>query len=176
MPQNDFKPFAAQSGANVVTQAAYAAAPELGSGFSAGISSSAKFNKVWRQSSIISAVVAQAIADVLGVNIIDDGTTATIEANFIQLLRSGGSYLIDNGTANTLVATMTPAPTTLGNVVGMPIYLKVKTTNTGATTLNLNSFGGIAVTTNALAGLSASALTANGITTLMYDGTQFQIL
>jgi hypothetical protein len=174
VPENDFLPFANQSGANVITQAAYVTSPNLGSGFTSGISSSAAFNKVWRQSSIIASVIAQTIADVLGVNVIDDGTTATIETNFIQLIRSAGAFVVDNGSANTIVAALSPAPASLSAMTGVPLFVKVNSTNSGATTINLNNFGGIAVTTNALAALSASAITANGIITLIYDGTQFQ--
>jgi hypothetical protein len=173
-PEQDFQPFATQAGANVVSQAIYNASPYLGSGFQSGIAPSAAFNKVWRQSSIIAAVIAKTISDVLGVNVIDDGTTATIEANFIQLIRAGGLYVIDSGSTNTIVVTLAPAPVSLASMLGIPLFVKVKATNSGATTINLNNFGGIAVTTNALASLSSSAITANGIITLVYDGTVFQ--
>ena len=172
--ENDFVAFAAQLNANVISQASYLASSQLPSGFQSGISSSAAFNKVWRQASIIAAMVAQTICDVTGENVIDDGTTATIEGNFIAALRSPGVYLVDTGTTNTMVATMSPAPATLADLLGVPIYIKVAASNTGATTLNLNAFGGIAVTTSSLNALSSAALTAGGIITVIYDGTRFQ--
>ena len=92
MATNDFVPFAASGGANVETQAAYIAdSTILANGFSSGIASSLKLNKVWRQSSIISAIVGQFIADMSGANSIDDGTTATLLNNFKKLI--GGRTL-----------------------------------------------------------------------------------
>lgn len=84
--QNDFLTFAAGSGANVLTQSAYAAATETATGYVSGVAPSNAFNKTWRQSSIMAAVMAQFIADETGEDVIDDGTTATIEANFIAAI------------------------------------------------------------------------------------------
>jgi len=78
MATNDFLPFAGGAGSNVLTQAAYAALAARTAGFSAGVAKSAELNKVWRQSSIMAAVLAQLIADNTGADVIDDGTTATI--------------------------------------------------------------------------------------------------
>lgn len=84
MATNDFLPFANGGGANVLTQAQYAALTSLLSGgFSAGVAPSVQLNKVWRQSSIMSAVLAQFIANQTGANSVDDGTTATLLANLI---------------------------------------------------------------------------------------------
>jgi len=83
-PQNDFLPFAAAPGANVLSQSAYAASSAVNTGFQAGVAQSAALNKVWRQGSIIAAVVAQFIADCTGQNVIDDGTTAAVLANLKQ--------------------------------------------------------------------------------------------
>lgn len=81
MATNDFLPFAGGAGSNVLTQAAYAALAARTAGFSSGVAKSAELNKVWRQSSIMSAVLAQLIADNTGADVVDDGTTATILAN-----------------------------------------------------------------------------------------------
>lgn len=89
MTENDFLPFASGGAANVVSQATYAALTALTDGFQSGIANSDEFNKVWRQSSIIAAVVAQAIVDITGQAAIDDGTTATLLANFKSMLQSG---------------------------------------------------------------------------------------
>lgn len=78
---NDFLPFAAAGGANVVTQSAYAAIGPLGPGFSSGIAPSNVCNKVWRQSSIMAAIIGDLITSVTGLSVVDDGTTATILAN-----------------------------------------------------------------------------------------------
>lgn len=80
--ENDFLPFAVGGGANVVAQATYAAAAALlANGFQAGLAESAYLNKVWRQSSVMAAVLAQLIVDETGQTAIDDGSTATLLAN-----------------------------------------------------------------------------------------------
>lgn len=103
MATNDFLPFSGGAGANVLTQAAYLALSTLRTnGFQAGTAQSAQLNKVWRQSSIMSAVLAQLIVDNTGQNAIDDGTTATLLANLktavggrligIQVFATVGSF------------------------------------------------------------------------------------
>lgn len=79
--ENDFLVFAGQSGANVVTQAAYVGQAWQQTGFVSGIAQSAQLNKPWRQSSIMAAVLAQFIVNNSGQPAIDDGTTATLLAN-----------------------------------------------------------------------------------------------
>ncbi|WP_431207519.1 gp53-like domain-containing protein [Burkholderia cepacia] len=86
--ENDFLPFAVGAGANVLSQAEYAAMTALGTGFQAGTALSAALNKVWRQSSIISAVLAQFIVAQSGQPAIDDGTTATLLANLQAALQA----------------------------------------------------------------------------------------
>ncbi|WP_249189102.1 phage tail protein [Burkholderia cenocepacia] len=87
---NDFQPFATGGGANVLSQADYLALAALATGFQAGTAQSAALNKVWRQSSIMSSVLAQLIVDLTGQNATDDGTTATLLANLKQALIAGG--------------------------------------------------------------------------------------
>lgn len=82
--ENDFIAFAVGEDANVLSQSAYAANTSLTqNGFSAGIAPSAQLNKVWRQSSIMAAVIAQFIVQRTGQAAIDDGTTATLLANLL---------------------------------------------------------------------------------------------
>lgn len=106
MATNDFLPFGAGAGANVLVQADYAALPARLTGFSAGTAKSIELNKVWRQSSIMSAVLAQLIVDLTGQNAIDDGTLTTLLANLkaaiglaasgrflsVQRFMTGGTY------------------------------------------------------------------------------------
>jgi hypothetical protein len=174
MSENDFKTFATESGANVISQLEYATATFINSGFSSGISSSAQFNKVWRQASIIASMIAQTIVDISQVDVIDDGSITTIEHNFVAALREPNLYVVDAGTTNTIVVTLSPPPSSLSQMIGMPLRVKVAATNTGATTINVNSLGGAAVTTNTLSALGNSAIAAGGIIQLIYDGTQFQ--
>lgn len=78
MAANNFLVFAGSGGANVLTQAAYAALSSRSTGFSSGTAKSIELNKVWRQSSIMSSALAQAIGDITGIDILDDGTIAPI--------------------------------------------------------------------------------------------------
>lgn len=84
MPTNDFLPFATGGGANVISQPDYAALPALPTGFQSGVAKSQQLNKVWRQSSIMAAVLAQFISDQTGQDALDDGTIATLLANLKQ--------------------------------------------------------------------------------------------
>lgn len=90
MAINNFKPFAVGSGANVLSQSDYEALAALLTGFVSGTAQSAQLNKVWRQSSIMSAVLAQFIADNSGQDSIDDGTTTTLLQNLKVALNAAG--------------------------------------------------------------------------------------
>jgi hypothetical protein len=88
-PVNNFLPFAIGVGAEVLTQAEYEALTTMrANGFTTGTALAAQLNKVWRQSSTMSAVLAQAIADLSGQDVLDDGTTATILTNLKSILLS----------------------------------------------------------------------------------------
>lgn len=87
MAENDFLPFAAASGANVLDQTDYAAASATATGFVSGVASSSAVNKTLRQASIIAAMIAQFIVDNAIVDVIDDGTTTTIGNNFVIALQ-----------------------------------------------------------------------------------------
>lgn len=86
MATNDFIVFGGQTGANVMSQSSYLALPARLTGFQTGLASSQQLNKVWRQASIMSAMLGQFIADQTGLDALDDGTIATLEARFIQAL------------------------------------------------------------------------------------------
>lgn len=104
----DFLPFAGAAGSNVLSQSAYAALAARTAGFSSGIAKSSELNKVWRQSSIMSAALAQVISDNTGADVIDDGTTASIVASLklairgrllnVQTFTSSGTYTPTPGT------------------------------------------------------------------------------
>lgn len=80
----------APSGGNVMSQAAYAANGALANGVTNGIADPTLYNKSLRQSSIIASVIAQFIVLVSGQPAIDNGTTATLLANFMTSV--GGTY------------------------------------------------------------------------------------
>ncbi len=171
--ENDFLVWSGGAGANALTQAAYAALSNLSTGVTLGLASSAQANKTWRQSSIIAATVAQLIADVTGQPVVDDGTTATIEGNLLAVIRSsGGLYVVDSGAANALVVTLAPAPTSLTALIGLPLRVKILASSTGATTVNVNALGAIAIQQNSAA-LQGGELVAGTEAVITYDGAVF---
>lgn len=134
---NDFLPFAVGGAANVETQSDYVAdTATLQNGFTGGIAKSDKLNKVWRQSSIMAAVLAQFIVDQSGQNAVDDGTTATLEANLLAAIKNATKQtviLTDTGVANAYTAANTPALSALPST-GYVQRLNIAHANTGAST------------------------------------------
>lgn len=110
MANNNFKPFAAAAGANVMAQADYEALAALLTGFQSGTAQSAQLNKVWRQSSIMAAVLGQFIADLTGQDAIDDGTTATLLANLKMAVQAQSAAVV--GQARNLSMFVTTAAST----------------------------------------------------------------
>lgn len=114
MPVSDFLPFATGGGANVESQAAYAADARRTSGFQTGVAPSAPFNKVWRQAAFMAAVVANVMLTSLGVDILDDGDLAgksTLLVNTVKAIVAGVGYALLASPAFTGTPT---APTVAG--------------------------------------------------------------
>jgi hypothetical protein len=78
---NDFLPFGISESANVVTQAEYAGLASRSTGFTAGTAVSKQLNKAWRQSSVMSHVLAEFIEQNSGNDVLDDGDIPTIQNN-----------------------------------------------------------------------------------------------
>ncbi|EKD2626907.1 hypothetical protein ORA27_001111 [Escherichia coli] len=85
MAKNDFKAFATDRNANVISQEEWEALPALVSGFTAGKASSAQVNKVIRQASFIAAALAQFVSDKTQRDVLDNGDLP----GFVELLGSG---------------------------------------------------------------------------------------
>lgn len=172
----DFLPFATGAGANVVSQSVYAADSALSNGFSSGIASSAKFNKVFRQASFVAAGVATWMANALNTNIPDDGNLNAFVANLALAVRaaaSGGNFIADTGSVNALIGTSSPAPTALA--AGMQVAIQIANTNTGGVTFNYAGLGVKSVLSEGSA-VKAGQMVAGQIYLLMYDGTQWELL
>ncbi|WP_131754111.1 hypothetical protein [Burkholderia vietnamiensis] len=127
MANNNFKAFAAAAGANVMTQADYEALAALLTGFVSGTAQSDQLNKVWRQSSIMAAVLAQFLVDITGQDAIDDGTTATLLANLkaavlaqsvgvVGAVRNGRMYVAAASASATYTADEVIVETALGGL------------------------------------------------------------
>lgn len=86
MATNDFKPFAIGEYSNVISQDEYENLPAVGAGFTAGIAKSEQLNKVWRQSSVMAAVIGDFIANNSGDDVLDDGDTNKVLLSFVKAL------------------------------------------------------------------------------------------
>ncbi len=85
MAKNDFKAFATDRNANVMSQEEWEALPALLSGFTAGKASSAQVNKAIRQASFIAAALAQFVSDKTQRDVLDNGDLP----GFVELLGLG---------------------------------------------------------------------------------------
>lgn len=132
------------------------------------------------QTSITSGDIAQyptSIAIPLDEKLPDKISLTTAEAHFptfANIQASAPIYSNDTGTANTYVATLTPALG--GYTAGDIIYLKIAHANTGASTLNVNGLGAKAITLSDTSPLIGGELALNMIAQLFYDGTRVQLL
>lgn len=172
MATNDFQPFAYGGAANVVSQSAYLALTTiLQNGFSSGVAQSAQLNKVWRQSSIMAAVLAQFSSDYSGQNSTDDGTTATLETNLIAAIRSvtkTGVILADTGAANAYTAVNVP-PLVAGTWIdGVVQQVKIAHANTGASTYAPDGLTAIPIYGLGLQPLQGGEMFAGGTAVLMH--------
>lgn len=84
------------------------------------------------------------------------------------------NYAADAGTANNYSITISGQTTTYA--AGLAFQFLAANTNTGASTLNVNGQGVKSIVTTSGAALTAGAITAGAIVSVMYDGTNFQIL
>jgi hypothetical protein len=99
----DFLPFANDAAsANVVSQADYLAAATgsgyVQNGFPSGRADSNKANKVLRQSSVMTAALAQFIAAETGQNVLDSGGASAVTALTSQFLQAMRLACLPNGT------------------------------------------------------------------------------
>lgn len=82
----------------------------------------------------------------------------------------------DTGAANAYVITFVagqPVPTSYKT--GMKVSFKALNTNTGASTINVNGLGTVAIRRATGVALAAGDITTGGIVELTYDGTNFQM-
>lgn len=141
MPTNDFLPFAAAGGAGVLTQAEYAALAGRLTGFVDGIAEPAEVNKVWRQASVMAAMLGQFIGDYGALDALDDGDVADLVRDFARSIQRGTfAYVVATGTANAW--TVAPTPTVAAYAAGRVLWIKAPATNTATTvTANISGLG-----------------------------------
>jgi predicted RNA-binding protein Jag len=93
-----------------------------------------------------------------------------------QLQINASNYAVDSGSVNAIVATLSPLPSSLANIIGATILVKVANTNTGGVTLNLTGAGTATVVSQTGAGLTAGQILAGSIYAFVYNGSAFQLL
>jgi hypothetical protein len=82
----------------------------------------------------------------------------------------------DTGAANAYVITFAPGqPIPAAYVAGMGVKFKALVTNTGASTVNVQGLGVIAIKRANGSALAAADITSGGIVELTYDGVNFQM-
>lgn len=91
MPTVDFLPVAISGTANVDTQAAFVGSGYQENGMIAGTATSKQANKVWRQSSMMTAALANFISTVLNVDVLDDGNLGALIANLTSAFQTASS-------------------------------------------------------------------------------------
>ena len=92
----------------------------------------------------------------------------------INNLANFDNYYVDSGAVNAIAVTVS-SPQIVAYTAGLMLQVKVAATNTGATTININGLGNVAVVTPNGSAVSAGALVLGGIYQFQYDGTSFQL-
>jgi microcystin-dependent protein len=83
-------------------------------------------------------------------------------------------YAADAGAENAITVTLSPALT--AHVVGMPIYVKVSNTNTGAATIAVNALASKPLKKLGNTALAAGDIRSGQVVPVAYDGTNYQLL
>jgi hypothetical protein len=111
------------------------------------------------------------------VQVIYDGTNFQMISPTSYLASQDGhiNYAADIGVNDTYVITVTPAPPAY--VQGMVFNFKANTLNTGASSLNVNSLGPIAIKKfGTSTDTETGDILAGQIVSVIYDGTNFQMI
>jgi hypothetical protein len=101
------------------------------------------------------------------------GSAATDAAQYGQLQAGATTIATVSGT-DTLTGSLSPAPSAYAT--GNLFSFVAANTNTGATTINLNSLGAKSITKAGSTALAAGDLVSGQIYLIEYDGTRFQLL
>lgn len=94
-------------------------------------------------------------------------TALTDAARVSELIDQDHVYYVDSGAADAYV--ITPSPAIAAYEEGQRFVFRAANANTGASTLNVNGLGAIAIQTNNAAALGAGVIAAGGIYEVTYD-------
>jgi len=109
-------------------------------------------------------------------NLLTTTSGLTTQINDLSESISLGSFwkAISTGNGNTYEVSLTPIPPSLN--FGLFVHMKAHVQNTGWSTLNVNSLGAQTIVKTDGSELKAGDISANALVTLVYDGTNFQLL
>lgn len=140
MPTNDLLPFATGVGSNVLAQASYAGLAARMTGFQAGTAESAQFNKAFRQSAFVSAMIGQFTMHNAVEDVLDDGNVDSFETKFAKAIKAASSLrrVATGGTADHATATFVP-PFLL--YTGIYFLLDITTSLNDGADLNVDALG-----------------------------------
>ncbi|TAF35234.1 MAG: hypothetical protein EAZ57_01285 [Cytophagales bacterium] len=97
----------------------------------------------------------------------DAVSNATIQSNWL-------TYKLATGAVNAYAVTLVPAVASYQT--GMIVNFRANAANTGAATLNVNGLGAIPIRKLVTTALSPNDIMINQMVTVMYDGTNFQLM
>ena len=103
-----------------------------------------------------------------------DATVRTMYASAGQVQDSAFTYLTSPAGTNTMTAIASLGMSAY--VTGQRFFFVAPATNTGASTLNINSIGIKSITKSGTTALVAGDITSGAIIQVVYDGTEFQLL
>jgi microcystin-dependent protein len=105
---------------------------------------------------------------------VGNATVRTMYASAGQVQDGTFQFLTSVAGTNSVTAIAPISMTAL--VAGQTFRFVAAATNTGAVTLNINSIGVKSITKNGTTALTANDILINSAITVIYDGTQFQLL
>jgi len=103
-----------------------------------------------------------------------DATVRTMYGTAGQIQDSAFTYLTSPSGTDTMTATAALGMSAY--VTGQRFFFLAPSTNTGASTLNINAIGAKAITKNGTTALAAGDIASGAVIQVVYDGTQFQLV
>ena len=104
-----------------------------------------------------------------------------LDTNFSQLVTAVNNtatftnYAADSGTANSYAIAFS-SPTTVSYAAGLTLQFLAGNSNTGASTLNVNGLGAQTIVGPTGSALTAGAIVAGTVISVVYNGTAFQLV
>jgi hypothetical protein len=105
---------------------------------------------------------------------VDTVTGSKDAVNVKSVQRGALVYSAASNSGSTYLVTLSPAPDSY--VAGMLVNFKANIANTGVTTVNVNGLGAKTIKKSVSGDLSVGDISANQMVSVIYDGTNFQLL